>query len=193
MTIRETIGDHPQFSLWWSPFLLLKNLLQVILLLVLLPLQKNQGKSMGMKKLEVSGTLITLDMFKCSVIVLAAKSADTVIKGLSDLWKANEWNTKDLPEIKKLIKGACDNHDHFKGITIPDEVDCFIVYLEDNLSKVSEEVIVHECFHAMRFICARHGVEDEETQAYMLEYLFSQTLDAQDAYVKQKKKLSKCR
>ena len=70
-----------------------------------------------MKKLEVSGTLITLDMFRCSVIVLVAKDSDTVIKGLPDLWKANGWNRKELPGIKKLIRDACENHGCF-GVSL---------------------------------------------------------------------------
>ena len=40
----------------------------------------------------------------------------------------------------------------------------------------------------MKSVCRTHGVEDEETEAYMLEYLFNQMMNMTDDYEEKKKK-----
>lgn len=139
-----------------------------------------------MKKLEFSGVVIDLDIFRCSVLILVGKDEETIQKGLPDLYKCNEWSNNDLENTKKLIAEVFkDNDDNiWKGITIPNEVDAIVVFREKDITKVSMKTAVHELYHAMRKICESHGVEDEETEAYLLEYLFSQFLTAQDNYRK---------
>ena len=56
-----------------------------------------------MKKLEFSGVVIDLDIFRCSVLVLVGKDEETIQKGLPDLYKCNRWSGNDLENTKKLI------------------------------------------------------------------------------------------
>ena len=136
-----------------------------------------------MEKVQISGVLITLDIFRCSVLVLVGKDEDSIIGGLPGLYKHNGW--KDSNRTIELIKkDHCneDDKDLYKGRTIPDGVDAFVIFLADNIAEVSEETALHELGHAMRYILRIHGVNDEETEMYTHEYLFHEFLCAQDKY-----------
>ena len=137
-----------------------------------------------MKKDEFSGTVITLDIFRCSVIIFVGKDEDTILKGLPGYWKNQEWETKDLKRVKGLLKDVFGDKDNdiAAGTMIPDGVDAIIVFPNKNIAEVSEEKALHELGHAMRHICRVHGVDDEETEMYMHEYLFHQFLCAQNDY-----------
>ena len=136
-----------------------------------------------MEKVQISGTLITLDIFRCSVIVLVGKDEESIIDGLPDLYKTLEIEDVDRT-IKLIKKDHCDEDDKdlYKGRTIPDGVDAIVVFLADNIAEVSKETVLHELGHAMRYILRVHGVDDEETEMYTHEYLFHEFLCAQDNY-----------
>ena len=130
---------------------------------------------------EISGTIITLDIFRCSVAVLVAPDKESVIKGVPKLYKKWKVPKEDTEKEIKSIKEAIDSdEDIWKGITVPSGVDAVVIFLEKDISEVSEECAVHEFNHAMRYICRVHGMEDEETESYMLEYLCNQFWTAQD-------------
>ena len=136
-----------------------------------------------MEKVHISGTLITLDIFRCSVLVIVGKDEESIIDGLPDLYKHNGW--KDSDRIIELIKkDHCDgdNEDLYQGRTIPDGVDAFVIFLADSIADVPEETALHELGHAMKHIIRVHGVDDEETEMYTHEYLFHEFLCAQDNY-----------
>lgn len=136
-----------------------------------------------MEKVQISGTLITLDIFKCSVLIIVGKDEESIIDGLPSLYKHNGW--KDSNRTIELIKkDHCDGDDQdiYEGRTIPDGVDAIVIFLADNISEVSEETALHELGHAMRHILRVHGVDDEETEMYTHEYLFHKFLCAQDDY-----------
>ena len=136
-----------------------------------------------MEKVQISGTLITLDIFRCSVLVLVGKDEDSIIEGLPNLYIHNGW--KDSDRTIELIKRShCDGDDQdiYKGRTIPDGVDAIVIFLADNISKVSEETALHELGHAMRHVLRVHNVDDEEAEMYTHEYLFHEFLCAQDNY-----------
>ena len=136
-----------------------------------------------MEKVQISGTLITLDIFRCSVLVIVGKDEESIIDGLPDLYKHNGWEDPDRT-IELIKKDHCDedNEDLYQGRTIPDGVDAIVVFLADNIAEVSEETALHELGHAMRHILRVHGVDDEETEMYTHEYLFHEFLCAQDNY-----------
>ncbi len=142
-------------------------------------------KKKGMEKVQISGILITLDIFKCSVLVLVGKDEDSIIEELPELYKYNGWKAPDRT-IELIKKDHCDedNEDLYQGRTIPDGVDAFVIFLADSLAEVSEETALHELGHAMRHILRVHGVNDEETEMYTHEYLFHEFLCAQDSYSK---------
>ena len=136
-----------------------------------------------MEKVQISGTLITLDIFRCSVLVLVGKNEESIIDGLPDLYRNNGWD--DVDRTISLIKeGYCDNDDKdlYMGRTIPDGVDAFVIFLADNIAEVPEETALHELGHAMRHVLRVHGIDDEETEMYTHEYLFHEFLCAQDNY-----------
>lgn len=136
-----------------------------------------------MEKVQISGTLITLDIFKCSVLIIVGKDEESIIDGLPSLYKHNEWKDSDRT-IELIKKDHCDGDDQdiYEGRTIPDGVDAIVIFLADNISEVSEEIALHELGHAMRHILRVHGVDDEETEMYTHEYLFHEFLCAQDDY-----------
>jgi len=136
-----------------------------------------------MEKVQISGTLITLDIFRCSVLVIVGKDEESIIDGLPDLYKHNEWEDPDRT-IELIKKDHCDEDDKdlYKGRTIPDGVDAIVVFLADNIAEVSEETALHELGHAMRHILRVHCVDDEETEMCTHEYLFHEFLYAQDKY-----------
>lgn len=136
-----------------------------------------------MEKVQISGTLITLDIFRCSVLVIVGKDEESIIDGLPNLYKHNGWEDPDRT-IKLIKKDHCDEDDQdiYKGRTIPDGVDVTVIFLADNISEVSEETALHELGHAMRHVLRIHGVDDEETEMYTHEYLFHEFLCAQDNY-----------
>lgn len=138
-----------------------------------------------MEKVQISGTLITLDIFRCSVLVLVGEDEDSIIEGLPDLYKNNGWKDPDST-IKLIRKDHCDEDDRgvYKGRTIPSGVDAIVVFLADNIADISEETALHELGHAMRHVLRIHGVDDEETEMYTHEYLFHEFLCAQDDYSK---------
>ena len=145
-----------------------------------------------MRKSELSCTSITLDIFRCSVLILVGENEETIIDGLPDLFKENEWGGVEQT-IKHIKENHIDNDDlgPYQGRTIPDGVDAVVIFLADNISEVSEEIALHELGHAMRHICRVHGVDDEETEMYMHEYLFHQFLCAQNDYNNNKTKKTK--
>ncbi len=98
-----------------------------------------------MEKVQISGTLITLDIFRCSVLVLVGKDEESIIAGLPDFYKNNGWEDSDRI-IKLIRKDHCDedNRDLYEGRTIPDGVDAFVIFLADNIAEVSEEAALHE-------------------------------------------------
>lgn len=136
-----------------------------------------------MEKVQISGILITLDIFRCSVLVLVGKDEDSIIDGLPELYRNNGWKDSDRT-IELIKKDHCDGDDQdiYKGRAVPDGVDAFVIFLADNIAEVSEETALHELGHAMKHVLRVHGVDDEETEMYTHEYLFHEFLCAQDNY-----------
>lgn len=48
--------------------------------------------------------------------------------------------------------------------------------------------MVHEFYHAVSSLCDTRGIDDEETEAYLLEYMFHEMLCKVDDYVAAQKK-----
>lgn len=130
-----------------------------------------------MKKEKICSCAIHIDMFYSEVIVLITNSKDylynEVESVLSDDLDMKEESAKDFAsEIQKYL-------DEEKvlppGITMDIESitggrDVFVVF-EGTPKTVTKEVIIHEMVHAMQYICDTRGIDDRETEAYMVEYL----------------------
>ena len=130
-----------------------------------------------MKKEKICSCAIHIDMFYSEVIVLITNSKDylynEVESVLSDGLGMKEESAKDFAsEIQKYL-------DEEKvlppGITMDIESitggrDVFVIF-EGIPKTVTKEVIIHEMVHAMQCICDTRGIDDRETEAYMVEYL----------------------
>ena len=62
------------------------------------------------------------------------------------------------------------------------------VILNGTPKTLSKTVIIHEMYHAMRKICKDRGVDDEETEAYLLEFMCSVLFDKIDEWNHKSKK-----
>lgn len=130
-----------------------------------------------MKKDKIFSSVISIDMFYSEVIVMITTSKEYLYEEVEnvlseDLGMKTEWAKDFASEIRK-------NLDEEKvlppGMTLDIEGltggrDVFIIF--DGTSKtVTKEVIIHEMVHAMQCICDVKGIDDRETEAYMVEYL----------------------
>lgn len=118
-----------------------------------------------------------MDMFYSGVIVLITNSKDylynEVESVLSDDLGMKEESAKGfaskiqkyLDEEKVLPPGITMNIESITG-----DRDVFVVF-EGTPKTVTKEVIIHEMVHAMQCICDTRGIDDRETEAYMVEYL----------------------
>ncbi len=130
-----------------------------------------------MKGDKICSCAIHIDMFYSEVIVMMTTSKEylynEVESVLSDDLGMKEESAKDFAsEIQKYL-------DEEKvlppGITMDIESitggrDVFVVF-EGTPKTVTKEVIIHEMVHAMQCICDTRGIDDRETEAYMVEYL----------------------
>ena len=130
-----------------------------------------------MKEDKICSCAIHIDMFYSEVIVMMTTSKEylynEVESVLSDDLGMKEESAKDFAsEIQKYL-------DEEKvlppGITMDIESitggrDVFVVF-EGTPKTVTNEVIIHEMVHATQCICDTRGIDDRETEAYMVEYL----------------------
>jgi hypothetical protein len=122
---------------------------------------------------------ITVDIFKTAVLVLVANTMEDVLEDLPKIYKDINPDidfANDLKEIEKIYE-----EDGYMSpghtIQLPNDAgDVIIIFKETNISKVSEELIVYETYHASHYICDYRGVKDEETEAYVQEHLFNQMM-----------------
>ena len=134
---------------------------------------------------------IVLDIFRCSVLVLVGADKEAVLKGYPKVFKELESRgdpEKDIDDLKEVLK---EDDSCFTATTFSfsqDTVSAVVVIYGEDILDVTDEKLVHEMYHATRRICSSHGVDDEETEAYMLEYLCNQFWCAQDEW---KKKVTK--
>lgn len=84
---------------------------------------------------------------------------------------------KDFIKFLKKQKGkikaeTVKDFDGFHGICYNFGGNQYII-----LKKKTIDVLVHELLHAVKGICDHRGVDDEETECYMLDYLTASALN----------------
>lgn len=137
---------------------------------------------------------ITVDIFKTAVLVLVADTMEDVITDLPEVYKNINPDIDFVNDIKEIEKIYEEDGYMPPGHTIQlpnDAGDVIIIFKEINISKISEELIVHETHHASHYICDYRGVKDEETEAYVQEYLFNQIMCKIDEWNDNHKKKKK--
>lgn len=130
-----------------------------------------------MKGDKICSCAIHIDMFYSEVIVITTTSKEylynEVENVLSDDLGMKEEYAKDFaPEIQKYLD---EENVLPPGITLDIESttggrDVFVIF-DGTPKTVTKEVIIHEMVHAMQCICDVRGIDDRETEAYMVEYL----------------------
>jgi hypothetical protein len=132
-------------------------------------------------------TTISLDIFGTDVLVVVSQDREVLFGDISKIWSklySNHNVDKDVKAIKDLIEEDGENEmPPGRTITINNRYqDVIVVFNSISIAKVPEETIVHEMYHATRSICRSRGIDDEETEAYILEYLFNSVLNIIDKY-----------
>lgn len=89
---------------------------------------------------------------------------------------------RHFPEDEVLTPGAALDVLHSDGST-----DVFVVF-KGKPEKQITGVVIHEMYHAMSKICEHKGIADEETEAYMIEYLCTQMFRQIEVFKKEHKK-----
>lgn len=150
------------------------------------------------KEFKTYSSRIPVDMFFSAVYVIITDTAETLHQDIEELLKGDldidditadqdAFGIKDYFDIKKPL-----NPGTTLGIFHEDGSMRTFVIFQGKPENISRDVIVHEMYHAMKRICSTKGVEDEETEAYMLEYLcysmFKQLEEFKEANKKTEKK-----
>lgn len=142
-----------------------------------------------MRKNNIKGIwfdTIGINIFNTAILVLVGDNADNLKNAAPKIDK--ELNTANLVQecVKKLIE---DDYLYDCTLTAPNAVKDIIVFFHAKSPKdVPYETMVHEFHHAAYDLCDTRGINDEETEAYLQEYLFHDMLCKVDDYVAAEKK-----
>lgn len=130
-----------------------------------------------MKKDKICSAAIHIDMFYSEVIVMITTSKEYLYEEVEnvlfeDLGMKSEWAKDFASEIQKYL---AEEKVLPPGITLDIESltggrDVFVIF-EGTPKTITKEVIIHEMVHAMQCVCDVRGIDDRETEAYMVEYL----------------------
>jgi len=131
-----------------------------------------------MKSIVWSGA-VAIEVFRAEVVYLITNSKGYLYDEIENILK-DDLGMKDAAAISfsKEIRKCLDEEDDVlpPGLTldIPCSLggrDIFVIF-EGTPKTLKDGVIIHELYHATRHICRNRGVDDEETEAYMQEYLY---------------------
>lgn len=140
---------------------------------------------------------IYIDIFFADVKVIIVDSSEELHKEIEGLIKEQlhedeqsdieniEALKKYFPEDEPLTPGAALDVSHSDGST-----DVFVVF-QGEPEKIRTGVIIHEMHHAKSKICEHKGIDDEETEAYMIEYLCDKMFWQIGEFKKEHKKVKK--
>lgn len=157
------------------------------------------GRAGNLKDDKVFYSTISVDVFKVGVLVLMSEDRESIIESLPGIYKKLGLSAKLADDDFRAIKTIWEKEKEECVSMPPGEAfmlnnpsqDLIVIFRGNNLAELGEEVIVHEMYHTMKNICTRCGVEDEETEAYILEHLFHKMLCMIDDYIKKHPKESK--
>lgn len=107
---------------------------------------------------------VHIDIYRVIVVFFLDEKPKKIIRSLG----------KDIvtKEYAELINGACtDKYIGSCSRLNNDELD--IVVIMKKIPKTSSEYgsLYHEIHHACRFICEDRGIDDNEAEAYLFEYV----------------------
>lgn len=129
------------------------------------------------QKDNIWGFSIDIAIFRREVIVLFTNSKEYLMEELESVLSEDlGMESKYANDFSKVLVESLKEEDPFPlGLTyelesIDNGKEAFVIF-NGTPKNVPKDVVIHEMYHAMRKICNDRGVDDEETEAYMLEYL----------------------
>lgn len=137
-----------------------------------------------MKQNSIWSNVIGMDMFYSEVIVFITNSKEyfekDIDKVLSEDLGMKDKYVKDF--TPKILKALQEEKVLPPGITLSIESftggkDIFVIF-EGTPRTVCKETIIHEMCHATQYIMEERGIDDMETEAYMLEYLCHEVFES---------------
>ena len=135
-------------------------------------------------KIQTQYKWIYLPEFRHSVILFFIKDTKQLLLDFKKIYKeigfSNIEGNQDMKIIKKVIYE--ENDKSWEGITISMVKNDISIILDNH---ANYGVLIHELEHAVQYICEALDIEDKETPAYMIEYLFEQS----SKYIQSNKKL----
>lgn len=147
-----------------------------------------------MKENKIWSCTISMNMFFSDVVVFITNSKEylerEIEKVLSDDLGMKESYSKEFgSEIQKYLR---EENILPPGVTLYIECstgakDAFVVF-DGTPKTIDKEVVIHEMCHVMQNICRERGIKDDETEAYMLEYLCHNVFEQLDSWNKTPKK-----
>ena len=147
-----------------------------------------------MRKPKTYFTIINVDVFKTGILVIVNSSIKGILSDLNKIFDSINIKGEDKEADIKTITNYLDPDDNGDVtalghcITTGNTNDVVVIFRYDNPSQISMEVLVHEMYHATKRICESRLVEDEETEAYLLEHLVHTMLNKIDDYEEEKEK-----
>ena len=137
-----------------------------------------------------------LDIFNSGVIFIVASDKESLLDAIPSVMNdaiADESHRKQL--TADLTDCISKDRMLYPGTTFEDFISDGVQYLIVILRRGEpeeklEKTIPHEMFHAVYKLCKECGIEDEETQAYMLEYLCGKAYCALREYKEEDKKVT---
>lgn len=126
--------------------------------------------------------------FLCTAIFVIVDDGASVLKDAA-LKIDKELDTANLMQegVRKLLEG---DYLYSSTLTAPNAAKDIIVFFNaPTPDKVPYETMVHEFHHAAHNLCECRGIDGEETEAYLQEYLFHEMLCKADNYKAAQKKV----
>lgn len=144
-------------------------------------------------KAEIWAGGIGIDVFRAEVIVIITNSKGYLYEDIENVLQDDLGIEKNIAkEFSKEIKRYLDDEEVLPpGVTL--DIPCstggreVFVILDGTPKSIKDSVVVHEMYHATRNICRDRGVDDEETEAYMQEYLYDKFKEQVSDFLKSKK------
>lgn len=122
--------------------------------------------------------VINIDIFYSDVVVFITNSKKHLQDKVEKVFK-EDLGMKDsyAQDFAEKLRKALEEEDDIlpPGVTYsilgPNGGRNIFVVLEGTPKTVTKETIIHEMCHATQYIMEERGIEDRESEAYMLEYL----------------------
>ena len=144
-----------------------------------------------MKKPVIYASSMYEDIFKSSVLRLIANDKKYLYDEIPNVLSEDFGILKeDIGYFTKELRKYLDEKEDFLplGVTIninaPKGGALIFVIFDGTPKTVAKETIIHEMCHVMQIICNYRGIEDNETEAYLLEYFCHKFFDQIDNFNK---------